>query len=144
MKISFVSLLGPITIFEEGGKIVSLLFSYSEHSDSSPLLEKAKEEIEEYFQGKRKTFDLPLDAKGTEFQKRVWKELLDIRYGETLSYGEIGDRIGTKAYRAIGNACGKNPIPILIPCHRVVGTDNIGGFSLGLDLKRKMLDIERS
>ena len=144
MKISFVSLLGPITIFEEGGKIVSLLFSYSEHSDSSPLLEKAKEEIEEYFQGKRKTFDLPLDAKGTEFQKRVWKELLDIRYGETLSYGEIGDRIGTKAYRAIGNDCGKNPIPILIPCHRVVGTDNIGGFSLGLDLKRKMLDIERS
>ena len=143
MKISFVSLLGPITIFEEGGKIVSLLFSYSEHSDSSPLLEKAKEEIEEYFQGKRKTFDLPLDAKGTEFQKRVWKELLDIRYGETLSYGEIGDRIGTKAYRAIGNACGKNPIPILIPCHRVVGKDNIGGFSLGLDLKRKLLDIER-
>ena len=144
MKISFVSLLGPITIFEEGGKIVSLLFSYSEHSDSSPLLEKAKEEIEEYFQGKRKTFDLPLDAKGTEFQKRVWKELLDIRYGETLSYGEIGDRIGTKAYRAIGNACGKNPIPILIPCHRVVGKDNIGGFSLGLDLKRKLLAIERS
>ena len=144
MKISFVSLLGPITIFEEGGKIVSLLFSYSEHSDSSPLLEIAKEEIEEYFQGKRKTFDLPLDAKGTEFQKRVWKELLDIRYGETLSYGEIGDRIGTKAYRAIGNACGKNPIPILIPCHRVVGKDNIGGFSLGLDLKRKLLDIERS
>ena len=144
MKISFVSLLGPITIFEEGGRIISLLFSYSEHSDSSPLLEKAKEEIEEYFQGKRKTFDLPLDAKGTEFQKRVWKELLDIRYGETLSYGEIGDRIGTKAYRAIGNACGKNPIPILIPCHRVVGKDNIGGFSLGLDLKRKLLDIERS
>ena len=144
MKISFVSLLGPITIFEDGGKIISLLFSYSEHSDSSPLLEKAKEEIEEYFQGKRKTFDLPLDAKGTEFQKRVWKELLDIRYGETLSYGEIGDRIGTKAYRAIGNACGKNPIPILIPCHRVVGKDNIGGFSLGLDLKRKLLDIERS
>ena len=144
MTISFVSLLGPITIFEEGGKIVSLLFSYSEHSDSSPLLEKAKEEIEEYFQGKRKTFDLPLDAKGTEFQKRVWKELLDIRYGETLSYGEIGDRIGTKAYRAIGNACGKNPIPILIPCHRVVGKDNIGGFSLGLDLKRKLLDMERS
>lgn len=144
MKISFVSLLGPITIFEEGGKIISLLFSYSEHSDSSPLLEKAKEEIEEYFQGKRKTFDLPLNAKGTEFQKRVWKELLDIRYGETLSYGEIGDRIGTKAYRAIGNACGKNPIPILIPCHRVVGKDNIGGFSLGLDLKRKLLDMERS
>ena len=144
MKISFVSLLGPITIFEEGGKIISLLFSYSEHSDSSPLLEKAKEEIEEYFQGKRKTIDLPLDAKGKKKKKRVWKELLDIRYGETLSYGEIGDRIGTKAYRAIGNACGKNPIPILIPCHRVVGKDNIGGFSLGLDLKRKLLDIERS
>ena len=144
MKISFVSHFGPITIIEEGGKIISLLFSYSEYSDSSPLLEKAKEEIEEYFQGKRKTFDLPLDAKGTEFQKRVWKELLDIRYGETLSYGEIGDRIGTKAYRAIGNACGKNPIPILIPCHRVVGKDNIGGFSLGLDLKRKLLDMERS
>lgn len=142
MKISFLTSLGPITIEEEGGSITSLLFSFSETSDYSPLLEKAKEEVEEYIRGERKEFDLPLSPKGTPFQEKVWRELTNIHYGEKVSYGEIGERIGNKAYRAIGNACGKNPIPIIIPCHRVVGKNNLGGFSLGLELKKKLLEIE--
>lgn len=142
MSISFDTILGPITIEEEGGKITSLLFSSSLISNSTPLLEKAKEEIEEYLEGNRKTFDLPICTKGTPFQERVWNELLSIGYGETISYGELGRRIGTKAYRAVGNACGQNRIPILIPCHRVVGKNNLGGFSLGLDLKKRLLKIE--
>lgn len=109
---------------------------------SSPLLEKAKREVEEYLEGERTSFDLPLLAKGTSFQERVWNTISSIGYGETMSYGEIGERIGCKGYRAIGGACGKNPIPILIPCHRVLGKDGIGGFSLGLSIKRSLLKIE--
>ena len=129
MRISFFTTIGPITIEEEGGSITSLLFSFS---------------VEEYIRGERKEFDLPLSPKGTPFQKKVWRELINIQYGEKVSYGEIGERIGSKAYRAIGNACGKNPIPLIIPCHRVVGKNNLGGFSLGLELKKKLLEIEKN
>ena len=142
MKISFKSELGPITIEEEGAKIVSLLISFSPNSDTSPLLERARKEVEEYIKGERKYFDLPLCLKGTPFQKRVWNEMMNIGYGERISYGELGSKIGSKAYRAIGNACKKNPIPLIVPCHRVVGKNNIGGFSLGLELKKKLLSME--
>lgn len=144
MKISFLTDLGPITIEEEGGEISSLLFSFSKSEEYTPLLLKAKTEVEEYLRGERKEFDLPLSPKGTPFQEKVWRELLKIKYGERISYGEIGERIGSKAYRAIGNACGKNPIPLIIPCHRVVGKNNLGGFSLGIELKKKLLDIENN
>ena len=144
MKISFLTDLGPITIEEEGGGISSLLFSFSKREEYTPLLLKAKTEVEEYLRGERKEFDLPLSPKGTPFQEKVWRELLKIKYGERVSYGEIGERIGSKAYRAIGNACGKNPIPLIIPCHRVVGKNNLGGFSLGIELKKKLLDIENN
>ena len=144
MKISFLTDLGPITIEEEGGGISSLLFSFSKSEEYTPLLLKAKTEVEEYLRGERKEFDLPLSPKGTPFQEKVWRELLKIKYGERGSYGEIGERIGSKAYRAIGNACGKNPIPLIIPCHRVVGKNNLGGFSLGIVLKKKLLDIENN
>lgn len=144
MKISFLTDLGPITIEEEGGGISSLLFSFSKSEEYTPLLLKAKTEVEEYLRGERKEFDLPLSLKGTPFQEKVWRELLKIKYGERVSYGEIGERIGSKAYRAIGNACGKNPIPLIIPCHRVVGKNSLGGFSLGIELKKKLLDIENN
>ena len=144
MKLSFSTEIGPIVIEEEDGKIVSLLFSSLSFSDNSSLLNRAKEEIEEYLRGERKTFDLPLNPKGTPFQKRVWEELLTIGYGEKLTYGEIGERIGSKAYRAIGNACGQNPIPILIPCHRVEGKNNLGGFSHSIVLKMKLLKLEEN
>lgn len=142
MKLSFETKLGPITVEEEEGKIVSLLFSSASFSDHTPLLERAKEEIMEYLKGERKTFDLPLSPKGTAFQKKVWDAISSTTYGTTISYGEIGNIIGSKAYRAIGGACGKNNIPILIPCHRVVGKNGIGGFSLGLETKRALLKIE--
>ena len=144
MKISFLTDLGPITIEEEGGGISSLLFSFSKSEEYTPLLLKAKTEVEGYLRGERKEFDRPLSPKGTPFQEKVWRELLKIKYGERVSYGEIGERIGSKAYRAIGNACGKNPIPLIIPCHRVVGKNNLGGFSLGIELKKKLLDIENN
>ena len=144
MKISFLTDLGPITIEEEGGGISSLLFSFSKSEEYTLLLLKARTEVEEYLRGERKEFDLPLSPKGKKKKKKVWRELLKIKYGERVSYGEIGERIGSKAYRAIGNACGKNPIPLIIPCHRVVGKNNLGGFSLGIELKKKLLDIENN
>lgn len=104
---------------------------------------KAQTQLREFFSGERKEFDLPLKPEGTEFQLAVWNEMLKIPYGETVSYGEIGQRIQRpKAYQAIGAACGKNPIPFIIPCHRVVAANGIGGFSLGLQSKENLLNLE--
>lgn len=112
--------------------------------DSAPFKD-ARKQLGEYFAGKRKEFDLPLQPAGTEFQRRVWKALQRIPYGETVSYGEIARRIGKPtASRAVGAANGKNPIPIIIPCHRVIGsTGKLTGFGGGLPTKTKLLDLER-
>ena len=101
--------------------------------------------LEEYFTGQRKTFDLPLRPHGTDFQRRVWEQLLQIPYGQTATYGQIAKRIGnSNAARAVGQACNANPIPILIPCHRVVGSNSrLTGFALGLDVKSALLELER-
>lgn len=109
------------------------------------LLEKAGSELIEYFQGKRKIFDLPLEPEGTEFQKKVWKALCTIPYGQTRSYGEIAAQIGNpKACRAVGGANNKNPVMIFIPCHRVIGADgSLVGFGGGLDAKKYMLNLEK-
>lgn len=109
------------------------------------LLEKAGNQLIEYFQGKRKNFDLPLEPAGTEFQKKVWKALCTIPYGQTKSYGEIAAQIGNpKACRAVGGANNKNPIMIFIPCHRVIGADgSLVGFGGGLDAKKYMLNLEK-
>ena len=100
--------------------------------------------ITEYFAGKRREFTLPLHTNGTAFEEEVWRVIASVRYGETISYGEIARRIGReKAVRAVGGACGENPIPILIPCHRVLRSDGgIGGFALGIDAKRLLLGLE--
>lgn len=102
-------------------------------------------QIIEYFEGKLRKFTIPLDLRGTEFQKKVWMELLNIPYGETRTYKEIAINIGVpKAYRAVGGALNKNPILIVVPCHRVIGTDgNLVGFGGGLDLKERLLALER-
>ena len=102
----------------------------------------AKKEMEEYFRGERSSFTLPLSPKGTPFQKKVWEITSTIGYGETKSYGEIAEIMGSKAYRAIGSALGANPLPIVIPCHRVKAKASIGGYSGGLDNKRILLSIE--
>ncbi len=109
------------------------------------LLQKAGNQLIEYFQGKRKVFDLPLKPSGTEFQKKVWKALCSIPYGQTRSYGEIAEQIGNpRACRAIGGANNKNPVMIFIPCHRVIGADgSLVGFGGGLYAKKYMLDLER-
>lgn len=110
------------------------------------ILSKAVHQLKEYFDGKRKNFDLPLDVAGTSFQKSVWRELRKIPYGKTCSYRDIASRIkNPKAVRAVGNASGKNPVSIIVPCHRVIAADgSLGGYSSGLEMKRKLLELEAS
>ncbi|MEP6963091.1 MAG: methylated-DNA--[protein]-cysteine S-methyltransferase [Acidobacteriota bacterium] len=104
----------------------------------------AARQLREYFGGARKEFDLPLAPEGTAFQRSVWRRLEEVPYGETISYGELARRVGNpKASRAVGSANGKNPLSIVIPCHRVIAGDGtIGGFGGGLDMKIKLLELE--
>ncbi|EQB40015.1 hypothetical protein M947_03045 [Sulfurimonas hongkongensis] len=131
---------GAITSFDfvKDGEVFQMI------NVSSPLLLRLEEEIFEYFAGERKEFTLPLSPSGTEFQKGVWKTLLDIPYGETISYATEAKKFGNpKAIRAVANANGKNPISILIPCHRVIASDGgMGGYSGGLDKKKFLLSLE--
>lgn len=103
-------------------------------------------QLEEYFRRDRKKFDIPLDLSGTDFQLKVWKELSRIPYGKVLSYGDIAGRVGGSTYiRAVGRANGQNPVPIIIPCHRVIeSTGRIGGYSGGIEIKQKLLELEGS
>lgn len=141
--------IGKIGIAEDGEAITHIFFKEITLEDiiisETSLLRKAYEEIQEYFLGKRKNFDLPLKPQGTEFQQRVWKVLQEIPYGSTCSYKDIAKQIGNiKASRAVGMANNKNPIPIIIPCHRVVGADGkLVGYAGGLDVKKRLLDIEK-
>ena len=111
-----------------------------------PILLKVKRQLKEYFEGQRKTFDLPLAFQGTEFQIKVWHALLTIPYGETRSYKQIAEQIGNvKAVRAVGAANGRNPISIITPCHRVIGAGGkLVGFTGGLDRKEILLNIEKN
>lgn len=111
-----------------------------------PVLVAGATQLAEYFAGKRTSFDLPLDFQGTDFQKRVWQELLAIPFGETRSYADVARAIGRpRAYRAVGAANGRNPISIVAPCHRVVGTDGaLTGFAGGLKAKELLLGLERA
>jgi methylated-DNA-[protein]-cysteine S-methyltransferase len=103
-------------------------------------------QLDAYFEGELTRFDVPMDLKGTDFQQTVWEELAKVPYGVTISYGELAKRIGNpKACRAVGMANGKNPIPIIIPCHRVIGKNGtLTGFGGGLDVKQALLNIEKS
>lgn len=138
--------VGYILLVEEDGFLVSLEFSDATliKNDSSPLLRSVEKELNEYFQGKRKKFDIPFKIKGTKFQKVIWETMCNIPYGETISYGELSELAGyKKAYRAVGSACGNNPIAIIVPCHRVLASNKkIGGFGGGLENKRILLKIE--
>lgn len=119
-------------------------------SDSLPLFDRLGQWLEDFFSGKEPAISLPLSPKGTDFQMTVWKLLREIPYGETTSYGAIAGRIaaergiGKMSAQAVGNAVGKNPILILIPCHRVIGSDgSLTGFGCGLDLKEFLLNVEK-
>ncbi len=135
---------GPLTLSEEEGKLVGVDFIDENARGETELLQRAEKELLEYFAGERKEFSIPLAFHGTDFQRRVWEELLKIPYGETTTYKEIATAIGhEKAVRAVGSAVGKNPIAILIPCHRVLPkSGGLGGFSGGLTWKRELLRRE--
>ncbi len=113
--------------------------------ESQAKLAQYRAELEEYFAGRRRRFDLPLDLRGTPFQKRCWQALLDIPYGETRTYAEIARAVGSpRAFRAVGMANHSNPIAIVVPCHRVIASDGtLGGYGGGLDLKARLLHLER-
>ncbi len=112
--------------------------------DDDPLLAEAALQLDAYFGGRLESFDLAIDPRGTGFQRRVWRELSRIPFGQTTSYGEIARRIGNaKAVRAVGLANGANPISIIVPCHRVIGADgSLTGFGGGLEIKRRLLEME--
>jgi O-6-methylguanine DNA methyltransferase len=138
--------VGPLTLFEEDGTIVAVEWGWPPESDEppAPVLERARDQIEAYFDGTLKRFDLPLAPRGTPFQQKVWQALSRIPFGATRTYGDLARELGT-APRALGGACGRNPLPILIPCHRVLaGNRAIGGYSGmdGVDTKRFLLKLE--
>lgn len=140
--------IGIIGIRENNKSITDIFFSKVDTNDNieeTDLIKECFKQLKEYFEGNRMKFDLPLDARGTEFQKKVWNELLNIPYGETKSYKDIAVAIGNeKACRAIGMANNKNPIPIIIPCHRVIGSNGkLVGYAGGLNVKEKLLNIEK-
>ena len=114
------------------------------NASAEAVLIQTKKQLEQYFAGKRTTFDVALDLVGTEFQVQAWRALCRIPFGKTISYGQQAANIKKpKAFRAVGSANGKNPIPIIVPCHRVVASDgSLGGYSLGLRMKKQLLALE--
>ncbi|WP_417822878.1 methylated-DNA--[protein]-cysteine S-methyltransferase [Thalassospira lucentensis] len=145
-QISINSPVGPLTIFEFDGVIVALDWGFVEEMETSPVLEDAKAQLVDYFAGKRGDFDLPLAPDGTDFQKAVWDAMCKIPAGKTATYKDLATAAGSpKAFQSVGTACGLNPIPIIIPCHRVLASgDKPGGYSGdgGLETKRALLKIE--
>jgi AraC family transcriptional regulator of adaptative response/methylated-DNA-[protein]-cysteine methyltransferase len=115
------------------------------YKTGSPLLEKMELQLNEYFRGKRREFDLPIYLEGTDFQNKVWKSLMDIHYGETITYSAQAQKIDSlSAIRAVANANGQNPIPIIVPCHRVIGTNGkLTGYSGGLWRKKFLIELEK-
>lgn len=138
--------IGPLTAVEENREIIELIFGEKEgRQEKTDLLLEVKRQMDLYFEGRLKVFDLPLCPKGTEFRQRVWKRLQEIPYGETISYGQLAAAIGSpRAARAVGGANHHNPISILIPCHRVIGADGkLTGYGGGLSIKEFLLDLEK-
>lgn len=142
--------IGPLQLVSNGSALIEIRFA-DRHRDAvdtatgkDPALDDGARQLDEYFAGRRHHFDLPLAAGGTAFQQQVWRALVAIPYGETRSYRDIAMHIGRiRAVRAVGAANGRNPLPIVVPCHRVVGSDgSLTGFAGGLALKRQLLELE--
>ena len=140
--------IGNMAIIEEYNKIITIEINQPIKEDiiqkDTPLLKETEKQLLEYLEGKRKLFDVPLNPKGTKFMKEVWTALQEIPYGETKTYGEIAKKVGNpKAARAIGMANHRNPIPIIIPCHRVIGSNGkLVGYALGMEKKEFLLMLE--
>lgn len=138
--------IGNIELEGNDGAVTGLAFTSKpfEAPPAGSVLEEAARQLDEYFKGQRKEFTVPLEPHGTSFQERVWKELLNIPYGEAISYGELARRCDNpKGARAIGGAVGKNPIGVIIPCHRIISGDGtLGGYTGGTDFKKLLLKLE--
>jgi methylated-DNA-[protein]-cysteine S-methyltransferase len=150
---TMTSPVGPLRLFADDEALVGVYFSKTKDVPpdgakpvkTHPMLDHAERELNEYFAGRRRDFDVPLKPEGTAFQLQVWKQLSKIPFGERISYAELAKRIGNpKAMRAVGSANGCNPLPIIVPCHRVVGADgSLTGFGGGIANKRILLDHEQ-
>lgn len=144
---TFHTIIGPITVVEENEKLIQLTLEEKEIGEEkqTPILKKTEKEIIEYLEGTRKEFTIPLEIKGTKFQEEVWAALTKIPYGKTVTYQEIAQQTEKKkAYRAVGNGVHNNPIPIIIPCHRVISKNGtLGGYRFGTSIKEKLLEIEK-
>ena len=145
-QISFESPLGFLILKSNGESVTEILFAGNEIQEqySCEVLESCKAQLDDYFSGKSLVFDIPLAAEGTEFQQKVWTELLKIPYGETITYMDLAVCLGDpKCIRAAGTANGKNPIAIVIPCHRVIGAGNkLTGYAGGIWRKKMLLELE--
>jgi methylated-DNA-[protein]-cysteine S-methyltransferase len=142
-QLSLHTPIGPITVSEEDGAIVALDWGWGRDQTETPTLRRARSQLHAYFDGKRDSFTLPLNPQGTPYRRRVWQALTEIPYGATRSYAEIARAAGG-APRSVGQANAANPIPIIIPCHRVLASNGIGGYSGGdgLETKRYLLALE--
>jgi methylated-DNA-[protein]-cysteine S-methyltransferase len=143
--------IGPLTLMARDGNLTHLVMQDQAHATTAPAGSTRDDDaftgvaaqLDEYFAGERTTFDVPMRVDGTDFQRRVWTELCGIPYGETISYGELARRVGRpKGPRAVGQANGRNPIAIIVPCHRVLASNGIGGYGGGLTCKRALLALE--
>jgi methylated-DNA-[protein]-cysteine S-methyltransferase len=154
--IRFASPLGPIIAIADDEGLMHVDFvgakyeraveaGWVEDPDASPLRE-CRQQLDEYFAGRRTSFELPLAPRGTDFQKRVWNEIARVPYGKTITYGELARRAGGESHaRAAGAATGRNPLGVVVPCHRVVGSDGgLTGYAGGLERKRSLLEREGS
>jgi methylated-DNA-[protein]-cysteine S-methyltransferase len=144
---SIDSPLGPLAVYSDGTALTGLEIGTTiSNPDPDSITERASTQLREYFDGKRTTFDLPLKVQGTAFQESIWRALQRIPFGSTQSYGELGRAAGKPgAARAVGGAVGANPLPIVIPCHRILGSDHtITGYSggEGIPTKKKLLALE--
>jgi methylated-DNA-[protein]-cysteine S-methyltransferase len=143
LSLSIPSPVGQLTIDETDGAIIAIRWSDAPAGNGSPVLAEAARQLSAYFDGRLNRFDLPLAPAGSPFETRVWLAMQAIPYGETCCYGDLAHSVGS-APRAVGRACGKNPIPIVIPCHRVLAKVGLGGYSGegGLATKQRLLALE--
>jgi len=145
------TMIGQLGIEEHENKISAIYFENEQKQNieqktvETKIIKETAKQIKAYFKGELKKFTVDFSLNGTEFMRRVWLELIKIPYGQTASYGEIAKRVGCeKGYRAVGLANNRNPIPIIIPCHRVIGANgSLTGFRSGLHIKQQLLDLEK-
>ncbi|MDO4562976.1 MAG: methylated-DNA--[protein]-cysteine S-methyltransferase [Clostridia bacterium] len=134
--------MGEFQIRESGGKVVEICRPKYIDTGETPLLRSAGEYLRAFFAGKDAAVEFDWAAEGTRYEKAVWGFLSSIRRGETVTYAAVAKAAGGSA-RSVGNACGKNPLPFIVPCHRVVAAKDLGGYALGREMKQKLLDLER-